>query len=156
MSKDGLRWGICHIYASYNNTIIHITDITGTETVAVASGGQVVKRLAIQMIADADLEFLHAVQHIQLGQRNAGDAVNLDGLAHQHGIKPATTPRPAGGGAELVAAFAQFLAHTVLQFGGKRPGANARGVGLGDAQYIIYGVWPHARTGSGLTGDHVR
>lgn len=44
MSNDGLRWGICHIYASYNNTLIHITDITGTETVAMASGGQVVKQ----------------------------------------------------------------------------------------------------------------
>jgi small subunit ribosomal protein S11 len=37
------RWGIAHIYASYNNTIIHITDITGTETLATASGGMVVK-----------------------------------------------------------------------------------------------------------------
>ncbi len=37
------RWGIAHIYASYNNTIIHITDITGTETIAKSSGGQVVK-----------------------------------------------------------------------------------------------------------------
>lgn len=37
------KWGICHIYSSYNNTIIHITDISGTETVAVSSGGQVVK-----------------------------------------------------------------------------------------------------------------
>ncbi len=37
------RVGIAHIYASYNNTIIHITDITGTETLAVASGGMVVK-----------------------------------------------------------------------------------------------------------------
>ena len=44
MSRNGQRWGICHIYASYNNTIIHITDMTGTETVAVASGGQVVKQ----------------------------------------------------------------------------------------------------------------
>ncbi len=42
MSED-LRWGICHIYASYNDTIIHVTDITGTETLAVCSGGQVVK-----------------------------------------------------------------------------------------------------------------
>lgn len=40
---EGSRWGIAHIYASYNNTIIHITDITGTETLALASGGQVVK-----------------------------------------------------------------------------------------------------------------
>ena len=37
------RWGIVNIYASYNNTIIHITDISGTETIALASGGQVVK-----------------------------------------------------------------------------------------------------------------
>lgn len=44
MSKDVTRWGVCHIYASYNNTIIHITDITGSETIALASGGQVVKQ----------------------------------------------------------------------------------------------------------------
>ena len=38
-----MRWGIAHIYSSYNNTIIHITDITGTESIARSSGGQVVK-----------------------------------------------------------------------------------------------------------------
>jgi small subunit ribosomal protein S11 len=38
-----IRWGVVHIYASYNDTIIHITDITGTETLAVASGGMMVK-----------------------------------------------------------------------------------------------------------------
>ena len=43
MIKDGLRWGIAHIYSSYNNTIIHITDITGSETISKASGGMVVK-----------------------------------------------------------------------------------------------------------------
>lgn len=41
--KNGGRWGIAHIYSSYNNTIIHITDITGTETLSKASGGMVVK-----------------------------------------------------------------------------------------------------------------
>jgi len=41
--EDGIKWGIAHIYASYNNTIIHITDITGTETISLSSGGQVVK-----------------------------------------------------------------------------------------------------------------
>ncbi len=43
MKQGGIRWGIAHIYSSYNNTIIHITDISGTETLALASGGQVVK-----------------------------------------------------------------------------------------------------------------
>ncbi len=38
-----LRWGIAHIYSSYNNTIIIITDLTGAETAARVSGGMVVK-----------------------------------------------------------------------------------------------------------------
>lgn len=38
-----LRWGVAHIYSSYNNTIITVTDITGTETIARSSGGQIVK-----------------------------------------------------------------------------------------------------------------
>jgi small subunit ribosomal protein S11 len=37
------RWGIAHIFSSYNNTVIHITDITGTESMARVSGGMVVK-----------------------------------------------------------------------------------------------------------------
>lgn len=43
MKGTTIRWGVAHIYASYNNTIIHITDITGTETIAKASGGMMVK-----------------------------------------------------------------------------------------------------------------
>ncbi len=43
MSRPETRWGIAHIFSSYNNTIIHITDITGTETISRASGGMVVK-----------------------------------------------------------------------------------------------------------------
>ena len=38
-----MRWGIIYIYASYNNTILHITDITGSETITKASGGMMVK-----------------------------------------------------------------------------------------------------------------
>jgi small subunit ribosomal protein S11 len=37
------KWGIAHIYSSYNDTIVHITDITGAETVARASGGMIVR-----------------------------------------------------------------------------------------------------------------
>ncbi len=39
MSKKG----IIHIYASHNNTIILLTDITGAETIAKSSGGEVIK-----------------------------------------------------------------------------------------------------------------
>ncbi|NPA48319.1 MAG: 30S ribosomal protein S11 [Thermococci archaeon] len=41
--KKREKWGVAHIYSSYNNTIIHITDITGSETVSRWSGGMVVK-----------------------------------------------------------------------------------------------------------------
>jgi len=33
------KWGIAHIYSSFNNTIIHVTDLTGGETAAISSGG---------------------------------------------------------------------------------------------------------------------
>ena len=36
-----IKWGIAHIYSSLNNTIIQITDITGSETLAICSGGMV-------------------------------------------------------------------------------------------------------------------
>ena len=43
MVENKIRWGVAHVYASYNNTIIHITDVTGSETIALASGGQMVR-----------------------------------------------------------------------------------------------------------------
>ena len=34
------KWGVAHIYSSYNNTIIHMTDLTGAETISISSGGK--------------------------------------------------------------------------------------------------------------------
>ena len=36
---DREKWAIAHIFSSYNNTIIHMTDLTGAETVSISSGG---------------------------------------------------------------------------------------------------------------------
>ncbi|MDR0887855.1 MAG: 30S ribosomal protein S11 [Candidatus Methanoplasma sp.] len=38
------KWGIANIYASYNNIMITLTDITGAETLAKVTGGMVVKQ----------------------------------------------------------------------------------------------------------------
>jgi small subunit ribosomal protein S11 len=43
MAEGKIKWGIAHIFASYNNTIIHVTDLTGAETIARATGGSQVK-----------------------------------------------------------------------------------------------------------------
>jgi small subunit ribosomal protein S11 len=37
------HWGVAHIFSSYNNIIITVTDLTGAETIAKCSGGMVVK-----------------------------------------------------------------------------------------------------------------
>jgi len=42
-TKGRGKVGIAHIYASYNNTIVIITDLSGAETVARVSGGMVVR-----------------------------------------------------------------------------------------------------------------
>lgn len=41
---DSGKWGIAHVYASFNNTLVTITDETGAETLAKSSGGTVVKQ----------------------------------------------------------------------------------------------------------------
>ncbi len=41
--SESERWEIIHIFSSFNNTIIHMTDLTGAETLGIASGGMFVK-----------------------------------------------------------------------------------------------------------------
>jgi len=37
------RWAVAHVYSSKNDTLITITDVSGAETLAKASGGMIVK-----------------------------------------------------------------------------------------------------------------
>ncbi len=46
--KEKGIWAVAHIYSSYNNTIVHITDTTGSETFAKASGGMIVKQSRLE------------------------------------------------------------------------------------------------------------
>ena len=39
----GDKWAIVHVFSSFNNTIIHMTDLTGAETFGFATGGMFVK-----------------------------------------------------------------------------------------------------------------
>jgi len=53
MKGDKFRWGLAHIFSSYNNTIVHITDLSGAETISLTSGGQVVKADRLQSSPNA-------------------------------------------------------------------------------------------------------
>lgn len=38
-----LVWGVCHIFASFNDTFVHVTDLSGKETLVRVTGGMKVK-----------------------------------------------------------------------------------------------------------------
>jgi small subunit ribosomal protein S11 len=44
MSRTRERWALAKIYSSYNNTLVHITDLTGAETISRGTGGMFVKQ----------------------------------------------------------------------------------------------------------------
>ena len=114
------RWGICHIYASYNDTIIHVTDITGTETLAISSGGQVVKAdrlessptaamIAAKRVAETVLDKVVGGLHIKVrapgghnGPTSPGPGAqaairSLSRMGLRIGIIEDVTPIPHGG-----------------------------------------------------------
>ena len=69
MSKKGDRWAVVHVYSSYNNTIIHITDISGAETISRASGGMFVKAARLQSSPNAAMR---AAAHAASTARDRG------------------------------------------------------------------------------------
>ncbi|MBN2142540.1 30S ribosomal protein S11 [Candidatus Woesearchaeota archaeon] len=73
-SRDNIRWGLCNIFSSYNNTIIHITDISGTETIAIASGGQVVKSHRLESSPTAAM----------MAAKKAGEVAKDKGISGLH------------------------------------------------------------------------
>jgi len=61
-----VKWGIAHIFSSPNNTIVHITDITGSETIARYSGG---------MMTDKDREEGNPYPAMLAAKKAAEDAL---------------------------------------------------------------------------------
>jgi small subunit ribosomal protein S11 len=88
MSADdeaGEKWGIAHVHASFNNTLITITDQTGAETIAKSSGGTVVKQnrdeaspyAAMQMAETVAEEVLAAgIEGVHVRVRGPGGNAN--------------------------------------------------------------------------------
>lgn len=67
------KWAVAHIYASYNNIIITLTDLTGAETLAKCSGGMVVK-------ADKDESSPYAAMRAAERVADAAREKGIDGI----------------------------------------------------------------------------
>ncbi|MDI6826011.1 MAG: 30S ribosomal protein S11 [Candidatus Aenigmarchaeota archaeon] len=88
-------WGIAHIFSTVNNTIIHITDITGAETIARYSGG---------MMTDKDREGGDPFPAMLAAKRAAEDAkekgiigvdIRVRGMGGHHKKAPGAGAQPA-------------------------------------------------------------
>ena len=102
-----------------------------------------------QPVAHADRDALEFVEHVELGDHQAVEAVDRGRIAQQRGIEPAAAARPPGDGAKLVAALADLVAFGAQGFGGKRPPAHARDVGFGYSDYAGDPRGRHAGSGAG-------
>src|SRR5262249_31429444 len=115
-----------------------------------------VKRQAVEPIANANLELRKLIEHIQLGQSDAVNTAHFAGLPHEAGIEPAAAARSPRDRAELLAPLAEELAGLILELGRERSFPYPRGVGLGDAQHVVDRARPEPRAGRGLRRYGVR
>src|SRR6218665_121959 len=82
----------------------------------VAIERQDVDGLAVQFVADAHLDLGQAVQHVELGHAQTGDAVDDDRALQRSGIEPAAAARAAGDGPLLLADGGQVMADRAFLF----------------------------------------
>ena len=92
--QNKIVWGIAHIYASYNDTIIHVTDITGTESIARSSGGQMVKAHRLESSPTAAMMAAKKVAELALERGINGVHVRVRGPGGHQG------PQAPGPGAQ--------------------------------------------------------
>ncbi len=101
------KWGIAHIYASFNNTIITITDLTGAETIAKSSGGMVVK-------ADRDEGSPYAAMQLAMNVADQAKEKGIIGVHVRVRAPGGNKQRSPGPGAQ---AAIRALARAGLQIG---------------------------------------
>ena len=114
-----------------------------------------VEGLATQPVAGADPDFLEAVEHVQFGERDAGDARHRHRLAHQHRIEPAAAALAPRHRAEFAPDRAEPLADRVVELGGEGTGADPGRVSLDDAEHEPRGRGAEAGARRGGPGDGV-
>jgi small subunit ribosomal protein S11 len=84
---NSIRWAVAHIYSSYNNTIITVTDITETETLARSSGGQIVKSDRLESSATAAMGIAKKVAEILKEKGVNGLYIKVRGKGGHNGPK---------------------------------------------------------------------
>lgn len=87
------KWGVVHIYSSYNNTIVHITDLTGAETISFSSGGRHVKADRFEASPYAAMRSASAASEVAKGKGITAVHIKVRAVG-------GTGPRTPGPGAQ--------------------------------------------------------
>jgi len=97
------RWGVAHVHASFNNTLITVTDLTGAETIVKSSGGAVVKQnrdeaspYAAMQMAESVAEDIKAAGIDGLHVRVRGPGGNVHQLQHANTAHEPSPPSYRG------------------------------------------------------------
>ena len=88
-------------------------------------------------IADRDAQRFEAAEHVELGDRQRGHAVDPHRVAQGDQVHPATAALAAGRRPVLVALLQHVPADLVLQLGGEGARPDAGRVGLGDTPDLV-------------------
>jgi len=103
MARRDYKWAICHVFSSKNDTIITVTDMSGAETLAKASGGMIVK---------ADREEGKPYAAMQAAAKVANEVKNR-GITGLH----IRIRAPGGNGAKTPGAGAQSVVRSLARMG---------------------------------------
>ena len=103
MARRDYKWAVCHVFSSKNDTIITVTDMSGAETLAKASGGMIVK---------ADREEGKPYAAMQAAAKVANEVKNR-GITGLH----IRIRAPGGHGAKTPGAGAQSVVRSLARMG---------------------------------------
>ncbi len=87
MAKSEERVGILHIYASFNNTIAHLTDLAGN-TLGRVSGGQITKHDRLKANPTIAMFIAKQIAEIAKDHKMKSFYVRIKGKASSPGIGP--------------------------------------------------------------------
>ena len=116
----------------------------------------VLEQRAVEAITGADLDRVEAVEDVELGERQLGQAVEANRLTQHHAVEPPCPAAASGDRAELLADVDERVAIDVEQLGRERSGTDTGGVGLGDPDDPIDVARPETRADAGTAGGRVR
>ena len=59
--------------------------------------GKGIALLSVKVVTNANLNFIERIEHVEFGQRNGSEAVNLSRVARRERVEPSAPPRTSCG-----------------------------------------------------------